>query len=522
MNVAAYCRVSTDDDDQMNSLENQVAFFEEYIRNHDDWNFVGIYSDEGISGTSVKNRTQFNSMIQDALNGEIDFIVTKEVSRFARNTVDTLSYTRELRNHGVGVMFINDNINTLDGDGEFRLSIMASVAQEESRKISSRVKWGMKRQMEKGYVFCPPMLGYDIKDGVLTVNQEEAKIVRNIFDMYVNHNMGSRMIAKQLLKDRVPAPKRIKKWTDCVIVRILKNEKYVGDLIQQKTIVNDYLSHRSVINNKEKIVFKDHHEPIIDRSTWDEAQRIRERHNDDRVNHNNHCHANKYWCSGKIQCGICGGSCVSKLKHALYGDIRAYRCKHSDYSMKDDGVCTNRSYVDERILCACMQYVIKKISADSEAIKSKLTSALKYAYRSDESAKRMESIEASIEAINVKKDKLMSLLVDDVITRDNYKLSVDKLEKESKSLNDELASITRNNERMQNAECQISDILNQVDIYLNQGKITKEMYAEVLDKIIMYDDNHIDIFIKGLDMPFSVKYSRKGRGTQYTVTCTDY
>ena len=184
INVAAYCRVSTDSDDQMNSFENQVSFFNEYIQRNPNWNLVHIYTDEGLSGTSVKKRKGFNTMIEDAKAGKINLIITKEVSRFARNTVDTLHYTRELGRINVGVYFINDNINTLDSDGEFRLSIMASVAQEESRKTSMRVKWGMKRQMERGFVFAPPMIGYDLCNGALTINEEEAKVVRKIFDLY--------------------------------------------------------------------------------------------------------------------------------------------------------------------------------------------------------------------------------------------------------------------------------------------------------------------------------------------------
>lgn len=212
MKVAAYCRVSTDSEDQINSLENQIAFFNEYIQRNSNWTLVEIYSDEGITGTSVVKRTGFNSMIQDAKSGKIDLILTKEVSRFARNTVDTLNYTRELRKINVGVYFINDNINTMDLDGEFRLSIMASVAQEESRKISLRTSFGMRHQMRKGFVFSSPLIGYDLNNGVLTVNEEEAKIIRRIFDLYVNQKFGSSKIAQILSAENMPLCKRIKSW----------------------------------------------------------------------------------------------------------------------------------------------------------------------------------------------------------------------------------------------------------------------------------------------------------------------
>ena len=186
LKVAAYARVSTDKDDQANSLENQKQYFQSYILNHEDWDFVDVYFDEGISGTQTKKRLGFNKMIDDAENGDIDLIITKEVSRFARNTVDTLSYTRRLKDSGIGVIFTLDNIDTRQSDGEFRLTIMASIAQEESRKTSERVKWGQKRQMEKGVVFGRDLLGYTVKNGVLYINEEEVPVVRAIFHKYTN------------------------------------------------------------------------------------------------------------------------------------------------------------------------------------------------------------------------------------------------------------------------------------------------------------------------------------------------
>ena len=172
--VAAYCRVSTDKEDQANSFESQKRYFKEYIERNPEWKLYQIFADEGLSGTCTKKRKDFNRMIELAKLGSFDLIITKEVSRFARNTVDTLQYTRELKKIGVGVLFMNDNINTLDPDAELRLTIMSSIAQEESRKISERVKWGQRRRMEQGVVFGRDMLGYDVKDGKMYINEEGA------------------------------------------------------------------------------------------------------------------------------------------------------------------------------------------------------------------------------------------------------------------------------------------------------------------------------------------------------------
>lgn len=522
MNVAAYCRVSTDSDDQLNSLENQTSFFYEYIRRNQDWNLVGIYSDEGVSGTSVIKRVQFNSMIQDAKDGKIDLIITKEVSRFARNTVDTLNYTRELRRHNVGVYFINDNINTLDSDGEFRLSIMASVAQEESRKTSMRVKWGMKRQMEKGFVFSPPLLGYDIQNGQLIINEPEAVIVRRIFDLYVNHGMGTYLIAKTLALENTPLTKRIKCWSPTTVMRILKNEKYVGDLIQQKNIVTDYLTHKAVENKGDKLVFHDHHEPIISRELWDSAQRIVESRKIDTIEYNHAKHSNKYWCSGKVQCGICMGLCVTKTKKALYDNIRVYRCKHTSYYKNESGGCTNSAYVDERILCACMQFVIKKLALNTDDIEDYLIEALNQSDVKDEYLSKIELYENKLTALNERKKKMLALLVDEVITAEDYKISSKDVDTEILEVKNHIENLKKEVNRFGESQAKISEILCQIKKYFEQTEITKQMYSEILEKIVIYNDNHVDIYLIGIPEPFSVKYVRKGRGTQYQVYCFDF
>lgn len=521
MNVAAYCRVSTDSDDQINSLENQTSFFYEYIQRNQDWNLVGIYSDEGVSGTSVVKRVQFNSMIQDAKDGKIDLIITKEVSRFARNTVDTLNYTRELRRHNVGVYFINDNINTLESDGEFRLSIMASVAQEESRKTSMRVKWGMRRQMEKGFVFSPPLLGYDIQNGQLIVNESEAVIVRRIFELYVNHGMGTCLIAKTLALENTPLTKRIKCWSPTTVMRILKNEKYVGDLIQQKNIVTDYLTHKAVENKGDKLVFHDHHEPIITREIWDSAQRIIESRKTDKIEYNPAKHSNKYWCSGKVQCGVCMGSCVTKTKKALYDNIRVYHCKHTSYYDNAVGGCTNSAYVDERILCACMQFVIKKLALNTDDIEGQLLEALNKSEAKDECAPKLELLENKLEALNKKKKKMLALLVDEVIAAEDYKISVKDIDAEILEIKSDISNLKKEANRFGESRTQITAMLSQVKKYFEQTEITRQMYSEILEKIVIYNDNHVDIHLIGISEPFSVKYLRKGRGTQYKVYCSD-
>lgn len=270
--VAAYCRVSTDKTDQIGSFESQKRYFREYIEQNADLELYRIYADEGITGTNVKNRVSFKNMIEDAKNGKFDLILTKEISRFARNLLDSIYYTRELKRYGVSVFFINDRIDTMEPDAELRLAILATIAQEESRRTSERVKWGQTRRMEAGIVFGRSMLGYDVKNGEMTVNEEGAEIVRAIFRMYTEDKMGFAAIARALDENGIP-PMRAQKWNGTVVMRILKNEKYVGDLVQKKTYTPDYLSHEKKYNRgaEEMIVIRDHHTPIIPREVFEKA-----------------------------------------------------------------------------------------------------------------------------------------------------------------------------------------------------------------------------------------------------------
>ena len=222
--VAAYCRVSTDNEDQANSFESQQKYYKKYILEHPDWELYEIFADEGVSGTSTKKRKEFNRMIECAKNGDIDLIITKEISRFARNTLDSISHTRQLKKYGVGVIFMNDNINTLDSDAELRLTIMSSIAQDESRRTSERVKWGQKRRMEDGVVFGCSMLGYDVENGKMTINEEGAKIVRLIYHKFVNEGKGTHTIARELKEEGIKSM-TAKDWSNTVILRVLRNEK---------------------------------------------------------------------------------------------------------------------------------------------------------------------------------------------------------------------------------------------------------------------------------------------------------
>lgn len=277
LRVAAYARVSTEQDEQESSYEAQVDYYTRYIKNHDGWQLAGVFADRGITGTNTKNRDEFNKMINLALNGEIDLILTKSISRFARNTVDTLQTVRKLKEVGVEVIFEKENLHSLDPKGEVMLTIMSSLAQEESRSISENVRWGKRRSMESGNVYMPygHFLGYRKgEDGRPEIVEEEAAIVRGIYDDFLKGKSISQ-IAEDLTNQGVITPGGKKKWNISTVRSILGNEKYRGDARLQKTYTVDYLSKKVRKNNGEKTIYEVQcsHEPIIQPDVFERVQR---------------------------------------------------------------------------------------------------------------------------------------------------------------------------------------------------------------------------------------------------------
>ena len=313
--VAGYARVSTDSDEQFTSYEAQVDYYTHYIKSREDWEFVSVYTDAGITGTSTKHREGFKRMVEDALAGKIDLIITKSVSRFARNTVDSLTTIRNLKEHGVECFFEKENIWTFDSKGELLLTIMSSLAQEESRSISENCTWGQRKRFADGKVTAPfgRFLGYDRgDDGNLVVNREQAKVVQRIFREFLQGKTPYG-IANGLTADGILTPGGKTKWSATVVKSILGNEKYKGDALLQKTFCVDFLTKKFKTNDGEipQYYVQHNHEAIIDPDTFDMAQRELSRRCAGRNRHSG-VHA----FSGKIKCGCCGSWYGSKVWHS--------------------------------------------------------------------------------------------------------------------------------------------------------------------------------------------------------------
>ena len=310
--VAGYARVSTDSDEQFTSYEAQVDYYTQYIQRNPEWEFVKVYTDEGISGTNTKHRIGFNEMIEDALAGKIDLIVTKSVSRFARNTVDSLVTIRKLKEKGVEVYFEKENIYTFDGKGELLLTIMSSLAQEESRSISENVTWGQRKRFADGKVNLPykQFLGYRKgADGFPEIVPEEAAIVRRIYTRFME-GLAPCAIADELTADGIPTPAGKQRWSTSTVESILQNEKYKGAALLQKCFTVDFLTKKKKVNEGEvpQYYVEHSHEPIITPEEFDKVQIEFERRK--RISRQ---YSGKSIFSSRIICGDCGAFFGSKV-----------------------------------------------------------------------------------------------------------------------------------------------------------------------------------------------------------------
>lgn len=396
--VAAYARVSTDKEEQLTSYRAQVRYYTDYIKSREDWEFAGVYTDAGISATSTKHRNGFKQMIHDALDGRIDLIITKSVSRFARNTVDSLTAIRQLKEHGVECYFEKENIRTFDGKGELLLTIMSSIAQEEARSISENCTWGQRRRFADGKVAVPfkSFLGYDRgSDGNLVVNREQAKLVRRIYGMFLR-GQSVYAIARILTEEGIPTPTGKSTWYASTIKSILTNEKYKGDALLQKTYTSDFLTKKKKINKGEvpQYYVKNNHEAIIDGRIFDMVEELMK---DTNKGQNRRSGVSIF--SSKIKCGECGSFYGPKVWHSNDKYRRVvWQCNHKF----DNDINCKTPHLDENTAKQIFVLAINKlitnksqILSDFELIRSVLFDTGEIAINS-----RYEKLELFIKNLN--------------------------------------------------------------------------------------------------------------------------
>lgn len=514
--VAAYCRVSTDSSDQANSLASQEKYFCEYIDRNPEWELAQVFVDTGITGTSTKKRAAFNQMISDAMSGKFNLILTKEISRFARNTLDSIFYTRKLKENGVGVIFMNDNINTLDPDAELRLTIMSSIAQEESRKTSDRVKWGQKRRMEQGVVFGRDMLGYDVKNGRLTINEEGAEIVRLIFHKFVNEDKGTHVIARELREAGIKTSTYMKQWSNTVILRTIRNEKYAGHLIQKKTITPSYLNHEKKYNKGEEefVVLYNHHEPIISQELFDRAQRELERRSPSAEQKAKH--SNRYCFSGKIKCAACGSSFVSRTKKRKDGSIyKAWRCysaaNHGSKHAEENGdeIGCNCPSVNDDDLKYIMQKIIESLLLDKSALIKKVGTAVAEVLQREAGSDKSDDTVGKIQSLTDKKQGLIELYLAKEITKAEFQQLKEKYEADIMALKQSQAAKAEKMALQENRQIILDDMQKFITSLAMGENWNDSFYRNLLDTITVAEDNTLTIQLNLLPYKWSAVLKRE-------------
>jgi len=507
--VCAYARVSTDSEEQLTSYNSQIEYYSNKIKSNPDWEYVGVYADEGITGTQVKNRTEFQRMIDDALNGKIDIIIAKSISRFARNTLDTLKYCRELREHGVDVYFEKENIHTLELDSEMFLTLYSAFAQAESESTSMNVKMGLKAKMKRGeavgFYGCYG-LKWDKKEKVYTIDEEEANVVRRIFKLYIE-GVGTGRIAKILTNEGIKTATGKSYWQQATICRIINNEKYVGDLMTQKSYVDNPLTHKKKQNygEKDKYYTKDHHIAIIDRETFEKAKEIYSKRSK-KTNPDGHTHCDKYSLryafSAKIFCAFCGCNYVRRSckRKTTEGKHVYWACTHR---VSSGAVCCSRSIRDEYLKELFVE-VHNKLCKEYKKSNDKLMKIIKDSLEKNDYANELKKIESEINSVNSKISNLLDLKLENYIDKDAYMKKEIELTEKLKDLKEKRINV----EKKMNSNQEISNRLKKIEKVLSgNNKITefdREVFDSLVECIIVGEKND-----DGTENPYVIKFILK-------------
>ncbi|MFH5881888.1 recombinase family protein [Liberiplasma polymorphum] len=415
--VAAYARVSTNSDEQYTSYEAQVTYYKKFIEDKPDWEYINVYADEGLSGTNTKRRVSFNKMITDALNGKINLIITKSISRFARNTLDTISFVRKLKDNGVEVFFEKENLWTMDPKSELILTIMASIAQEESRSISQNVTWGKRVAFQQGKVSFAykSFLGYKKENDKILIDEDQAEIVRMIYRMFLVEGKTATGIVNYLKSKHIKTPTgKTANWTKNTVNSILTNEKYKGDALLQRTYTENYLDHKIVKNNGQipQYYVENNHPAIIDREMWDQVQIELERREQIGAQY-----SSSDVFASKLICEDCGGFYGKKKWHSNSKYSRfIYQCNNKFHKHKDKCLTPNLKEEDIKLKFLKAYNLVmedkRRIIQDSEEIIELLTGSTKL----DDEIRNMDdelSLTADLVSILVKENSKTSHGLDD-------------------------------------------------------------------------------------------------------------
>lgn len=512
LRVTFYARVSTEKVEQQGSLENQIQYYTEFIQKNPNWTYVPGYIDEGISGTSTYKRDSFLRMIEDAKRGMFDFIITKEISRFSRNTLDSIQYTQELLDNNVGVLFQNDNINTLDSDSEFRLIVMAGVAQDEVRKLSERLKFGFRQSIKNGHVLGNNRLwGYDKKDCKLTIIPEQAEAVKLIFQLYATGNYGLRKLSQELTR-RGYTSLLGNDFNSVTIGHILQNPKYKGWYCGNKTQSLDYRKKKTAfLDESEWVTYPDPNIPaIVSEELWNQANEIFKKRSA-RTKAYGVGNQSRYPYSGKIICGKHGTAFHRQSFKTMEGHTEYWQCRmYREHGKAGCDLPTLRTKELDAILADQFQKLVKNQKQIVRLVMDSVSSAQQ---KRDYSG-QITQLNTQISQLEEKKDKLLELSIANAITIQEFKKRNNRFNKQIADMQEQMISLQKLEENGSAASVDLSAIEKALWQELSfRDTISTEIVAAILDHVVVCEGStkqriDLELYLR-LGQTASVTFSRE-------------
>ncbi len=517
LRVCAYARVSTEKEEQLNSYNSQLKYYEEKIKSNSDWKYVGIYADEGITGTLDYKRDGFMKMMQDATQNKFDMIITKSISRFGRNTVDTLKYVRLLKEKGIAIYFEEERINTLQISGEIMLTVLSAMAQQESENISSHVRLGLKMKKDRGeligYNGCYGY-NYNLETKEITINEDEANIVRYMFERYVE-GVGSSTIAKELTAKGIKTPKGGTKWCESTIRGILKNEKYIGDVLMGKTFTIDPISHKRLSNlgEADKHYLKEHHQPIISKELFDRVQEIRTKRAGNReTGRRNDNYSKKYPFSSKLYCGFCGSLLTRRNWNANRNCAKAvWQCIKRAKHGKEE--CPHCKAIPEEILEDCFVQGYRILCNDNRKVVENFLDKIENILKENTTETIVTKLEKDKEKISKKLANLLELNLEGKINKEQYTEKFDNLNVELLKTENKIESLLKETNRTESIKLRLNkfkSLFKNIDI---MPKFDKDVFECLIDKVIIGETLE-----DGAINPYTIRFICKN-GTE--INCKD-
>lgn len=493
LRVAAYCRVSTDDEDQLKSYNSMVRHYTDYIKNNKQWIFAGVYADRAVTGTKVDKREEFQKLIQDCLGCKIDMVIAKSIPRFARNTLDTLKYVRMLRERNIAVYFEVEKINTLK-DGEFLMTILSSVAQQEVENTSAYVKKGLKMKMRRGeLVGFQGCLGYDydIASKSISINKEGAEVVRYIFERYTE-GAGSLIIARELNEQGIRTI-RGNPWTTSSVMGIIHNEKYKGDLLLGKTFTVDPISKRRLENlgEEDRFYIKEHHEPIVSAEIFNRAQEIRGRRNGNKksaVPGKREKFSRQYAFSCMLECGFCGANLSRRSWHSSSKYQKTtWQCVQS--TKRGKKYCPDSKGISERIIENAFVESYRMLCVDDKEVLEEFFQRVERTLGEASLADEIMKLGKNADTIRCKRKKLLENYLNGIVAQDIYEETDADMEKELSAIKRQLDVLKRRKEEEQSLQKRIEDLKDTLSKSQVFEKFDREVFESVVEKVIIGGHN---------------------------------